>query len=69
MILVHNNKKVLALVGGKTQVSTLQVVFNGTQAECDAEIARLQLIPLPPPPIRPLPTKPKPPINEPLPPN
>jgi len=59
MNLIHNNKKVIALLADDAQFATLQVVFNGTQAECDAEIERLQLTPLPPPP--PPPTRPKPP--------
>ena len=56
MNLVHNNKKVIALFADDIQFATLQIVFNGTQNECDAEIARLQLTPLPLPPTRP--TKP-----------
>lgn len=64
MILIHNNEKVICIVSDNTTFLTLQNVFNGTQAECDAEISRLKLIPLPPPPQpRPRP-RPKPPINE-----
>lgn len=58
MTLIHNNQKVICLLDDLTKFATLQIVFNGTQAECNAEIARLQLTPLPPPPIRPLPTRP-----------
>jgi hypothetical protein len=53
MNLIHNNKKVIALLANDVQYATLQVVFNGTQAECNAEIERLQLAPLPPPPTYP----------------
>lgn len=64
MILIHNNEKVICIVSDNTTFLTKQVVFNGTQAECDAEILRLKLTPLPPPPQpRPRP-RPKPPINE-----
>ena len=56
MILIHNNKKVIWILSDDRTFLTKQVVFNGTQAECDAEIARLELTPLPPPPTRP--TKP-----------
>ena len=56
MNLIHNNQKVICLLDDLTKFVTLQVVFNGTPAECDAEIARLELTPLPPPPTRP--TKP-----------
>jgi hypothetical protein len=53
MNLIHNNEKVIALLNDTDKFATLQVVFNGTQAECNAEIERLQLAPLPPPPTRP----------------
>ena len=61
MNLVHNNEKVIALFAEGVEFGTIHTIFNGTQAECDAEIARLELTPLPPPPTRP---RPKPPINE-----
>ena len=56
MNLVHNNEKVIALFAEGKEFGTIHTVFNGTPAECDAEIARLELTPLPPPPTRP--TKP-----------
>ncbi len=65
MILIHNNEKVIWILSDNKTFLTKQVVFNGTQAECNAEIERLQLTPLPPPltrttrPIRP----PKPNVN------
>jgi hypothetical protein len=63
MNLVHNNEKVIALFAESREFGTIHTIFNGTQAECDAEILRLKLTPLPlPPPLR-LP-RPKPPINE-----
>lgn len=43
MQLIHDGKKVTALVGDNAQVMTQRTVFAGTQAECDAEIARLGL--------------------------
>jgi len=58
MNLVHNNKKVIAFYADTVKFATLQIVFKGTQVECDAEIARLQLTPLPPPPTYPKPPKP-----------
>lgn len=65
MVLIHNNKKVICIISDETTFLTKQVVFNGTQAECDAEIARLDLTPLPPPPpTRPPRKRPNPPINE-----
>lgn len=60
MILIHNNERVICIVSDNTTFLTLQIVFNGTQAECDAEILRLNLIPLPPPYIRPI-RQPRPP--------
>lgn len=56
MNLVHNNEKVIALFAEGVEFGTIHTIFNGTQSECDAEIARLELTPLPPPPTRP--TKP-----------
>ena len=38
MNLVHNNERVTALFEEGREFVTLQTVFNGTQAECDAEI-------------------------------
>lgn len=64
MNLVHNNEKVIALFAEGVEFGTIHTIFNGTQAECNAEISRLKLIPLPPPP-QPRPRlRPKPPINE-----
>lgn len=59
MNLVHNNEKVIALFAEGKEFGTIHTVFNGTESECDAEIARLQLTPLPLPPTRPIrPTRP-----------
>lgn len=58
MNLVHNNEKVIALYADTIKFATLQIVFKGTLAKCNAEIARLQLTPLPPPPTYPKPPRP-----------
>ena len=58
MNLVHNNEKVIALFEEGKEFGTIHIIFNGTQAECNAEIKRLELTPLPPPPTYPKPPKP-----------
>ena len=45
--LVHDGKKVLALFDSAGITQTASTLFCGTAAECAAEIARLNLAPLP----------------------
>ena len=45
--LVHDGKKVLSLFESAGSTHTTNTLFCGTAAECAAEIARLNLAPLP----------------------